>query len=291
MKKVIIGLLFVASVAASATTSAQNALLIQIEPREVQQGRTAIIRLTGQNITDAQASFNGLSIPFYLAETGEWIGFLPVDMSAQRGDYPIDIVTWTDGVPNRPIQETVTVAWGGFSFQDIPLPPSLDELLDPEVNRQETNTLLRAYSRRTPKKMWVGNFQRPVFGPSISDFGGIRNYNNGQYEGRHTGADYRAMLNESITAAGHGRVVFAQFLPVRGNHVIIDHGWGVLTGYSHLNEVFVVPGQRVLQGDVIGGAGTTGRSQGVHIHFEMAVNGVWIDPPQFFTLSIPEAGR
>jgi murein DD-endopeptidase MepM/ murein hydrolase activator NlpD len=64
---------------------------------------------------------------------------------------------------------------------------------------------------------------------------------------------------------------------------------GVLTGYSHMGELFVVPGQRILQGDTLGSVGATGRVEGAHFHFELTFNGFWVDPAQFMGLSIPEA--
>jgi murein DD-endopeptidase MepM/ murein hydrolase activator NlpD len=67
---------------------------------------------------------------------------------------------------------------------------------------------------------------------------------------------------------------------------MIDHGWGVYSGYAHLSEFMVVPGQWVHKGDVIGLSGMTGRTSGAHIHMEMAVGGVWTDPESFLALGL-----
>lgn len=269
----------------------QVTLLIQIQPKEIQQGRTGIIRVAASgDITRMQVLFQGDVLPMYRTNEGDWIGFLVADMSATRGgDIPVDVYTWAGETAYPPQRDTVSIVWGSFDYQDIPIPYGQEDLLNPDLNREELNLMVRIYSRRTAQKYWTGALQLPVMGPQISSFGGIRTYNNGALESRHTGVDYRAGLGESVMASGTGVVVFAQRLPIRGNHVVIDHGWGVMTGYSHLNEIYVVPGQRVVAGDIIGTVGATGRVQGAHMHFELTVNGFWVDPPQFLNFTIPEA--
>lgn len=289
------GLIVILLAALVSTPSAaqQVNLFIQIQPKEVQQGRTGIIRVTAPGeITRMQALFQGEVLPMYRTSEGDWIGFLAVDMSATRGgDLPVDVYTWAGETANPPQREVVAIVWGSFDYQDIPIPYEQQDLLNPDLNREELNTMLRVYGRRTEQKYWTGALQLPVMGPQISSFGGIRTYNNGALESRHTGVDYRAGLGENVMASGTGVVVFAQRLPIRGNHVVIDHGWGVLTGYSHLNEIYVVPGQRVVAGDIIGTVGATGRVQGAHMHFELTVNGFWVDPPQFLNFTVPESAE
>jgi murein DD-endopeptidase MepM/ murein hydrolase activator NlpD len=68
---------------------------------------------------------------------------------------------------------------------------------------------------------------------------------------------------------------------VRGNAVMIDHGGGVVTGYWHLQRIAVQPGTLVHAGDVIGEVGTTGLSTGPHLHWEMRIGGVAVDPLQW----------
>jgi murein DD-endopeptidase MepM/ murein hydrolase activator NlpD len=84
-------------------------------------------------------------------------------------------------------------------------------------------------------------------------------------------------------APAAGTVVLAELLPIRGNTVIIDHGWGVYTGYWHNSELFVTAGQFVQRGDPISSLGNTGLSTGAHLHWEMWVGGVQVDPLQWLT--------
>jgi murein DD-endopeptidase MepM/ murein hydrolase activator NlpD len=287
----LIVLLIIASIMSHPMRSqAQGLLIVQFQPAELQQGRTALIRVAGTpDLTRVEAVLNGERFPLYRSIDGDWVGFFPAGMNAERGAFNVAFDSWRGDEANPSQTEIMNVVWGGFLYQDIVLPNALTPLLDPALNDWENDTLERVYSRYTPEKLWEGDLMLPVPGPQISEFGGIRNYNNGVLEGRHTGTDYRAGVGEPVSVAGHGRVVYANFLPVHGNHIVVDHGIGVLTGYSHLSEIFVVPGQRVLAGDVIGLVGATGRVQGAHLHFEITVNGYWVDPPQFMTINIPEA--
>lgn len=273
-----------------AASHAQGLYLVEISPSEVQQGRTAVLRvLSPPRVTRAEVQLGQRRIPLYRTVDGDWVGLLPAELTAPRGENTFELLTWIGDEQNPPQREILNIVWGGFLYQDIVIPNALAHLLDPELNRGEESKLEHIYSRYSPEKLWQGALQYPVGGMQISEFGGIRTYNNGTLEGRHTGVDFRAGLGDPIQAAGNGRVVFANMLPIRGNHVVIDHGVGVLTGYSHLSEIYVVPGQRVAAGEVIGAAGTTGRSQGTHAHFELTVNGAWVDATQFLQLTIPEA--
>lgn len=270
-------------------TAQVTTLFVQMSPVDIQQGRTALIRVVApDNVTRVQILFQGRIAPLYRSAEGDWVGFVVADMNGETGEQnPVQVYSWTGEVANAPQTENIIVRYGGFLTQEFSIPNSQAPLLDPALNQEEINRLIRIYSRRTPEKLWT-TFMQPVPGEQSSEFGGIRSYNNGLLRNaRHTGIDFRAGTGESVMAAAAGRIVFASTLPIRGNHVIIDHGWGVLTGYSHLSEIYVVPGQLVLEGAIIGAVGTTGRSQGAHLHFEMAVNGLWVDAAQFMTLNVP----
>jgi murein DD-endopeptidase MepM/ murein hydrolase activator NlpD len=270
--------------------SADELLLVRILPAEVPQGRTALLRVAAPpEVTRVETAFSNRQFPLYRSIDGDWVGLLATDIYADRGTFPVEIYSWTDDTLFSAQTESVSVVWGGFLNQSIHVANNLVPLLDPSLNLREFETLQRVYSRYTPEKLWQGPFQTPVPGVQISEFGGIRDYNDGLLAGRHTGIDFRAGLGEPVHAAAHGRVVFAQHTPIHGNHVVIDHGIGVLTGYSHMGEIFVVPGQRILQGDTLGSVGATGRVEGAHFHFELTVNGFWVDLVQFMGLSIPEA--
>ncbi|MFH1971679.1 MAG: M23 family metallopeptidase, partial [Patescibacteria group bacterium] len=96
----------------------------------------------------------------------------------------------------------------------------------------------------------------------------------------HKGIDIANKTSPSILAADSGVVIVAGWPDGSGygNRVIIDHGNGYRTLYAHLSRVSVVAGQTVVRGNVIGQMGSTGRSTGIHLHFEVIKNGVYLNP-------------
>jgi murein DD-endopeptidase MepM/ murein hydrolase activator NlpD len=93
--------------------------------------------------------------------------------------------------------------------------------------------------------------------------------------------------NLNIVAPADGVVVFAGPLTVRGNATIIDHGWGVYSGYWHQKEIKVKVGDRVKAGDIIGLIGATGRVTGPHLHWEMIINGIQVEPVDWLQNAYP----
>jgi murein DD-endopeptidase MepM/ murein hydrolase activator NlpD len=121
-------------------------------------------------------------------------------------------------------------------------------------------------------------------------FGDRRAYNGGDYTYFHAGLDY-GVCSESrpfaILAPAPGTVVFTGQLTVRGNATIIDHGWGIFTGYWHQKEILINVGDQVAAGQEIGTIGATGRVSGPHLHWEIWVNGVQVDPQDWLDRSYP----
>lgn len=97
----------------------------------------------------------------------------------------------------------------------------------------------------------------------------------------HTGLDFPAATGSEILAAAGGVVVTQEFHPAYGNMVEVDHGNQVITRYAHASRVLVHRGDLVRRGQKIAEVGTTGRSTGPHLHFEVWVQGVWQDPRKF----------
>ncbi len=94
----------------------------------------------------------------------------------------------------------------------------------------------------------------------------------------HTGVDIAASPGTPVLAPADGTVIFAGSMPANGTLVILDHGHGLSTTYSHLSAYAVRPGDRVRKGDVIGQVGSTGWSTGPHLFFEIRRNGQPVDP-------------
>ena len=99
----------------------------------------------------------------------------------------------------------------------------------------------------------------------------------------HTGVDLKASYGESIGASLGGRIAFAGYRGGYGNLVVVDHGRGIATYYAHLLSISVSTGQTVVPGQSVGLAGSTGRSTGPHLHYEVRANGVPLNPSATIT--------
>lgn len=122
-----------------------------------------------------------------------------------------------------------------------------------------------------------GQLVRPVPGKITSPFG-PRFHPILGYTRMHTGIDMTAPLGQSIRAGAAGRVLIASTYGGYGLTVIIDHGGGMTTLYAHQSRVFVVAGEQVDAGEVIGEAGSSGLATGPHLHFEVRLSGTPVDP-------------
>ena len=124
---------------------------------------------------------------------------------------------------------------------------------------------------------------RPVNGRLTSGFGWRRNPMGGSGSEMHLGVDIAAPTGTSIVATGGGTVVFSGWSSGGyGNKVVIDHGMGIQTLYAHNSVNLVSVGDKVSRGDVIARVGSTGRSTGPHVHYEVIVNGTAVNPDRFF---------
>jgi murein DD-endopeptidase MepM/ murein hydrolase activator NlpD len=104
-------------------------------------------------------------------------------------------------------------------------------------------------------------------------------------EAMHEGLDFMAEIGTPIYAAAGGIVAQAESTPDYGNIVKIDHGSGLETRYAHASRLMVKPGDRVEKGQLIAEVGNTGRSTGAHLHFEVRLNGVALDPRKYLQAS------
>ena len=121
---------------------------------------------------------------------------------------------------------------------------------------------------------------RPVDVPVGSGFG----FRSDPFSGRaalHTGLDFPTEVGTPVHAAAGGVVLASEYHPEYGNLVELDHGNGLVTRYAHNSKVLVKAGDLVKRGQVISEVGTSGRSTGAHLHFEVMLDGVFQDPAKF----------
>jgi murein DD-endopeptidase MepM/ murein hydrolase activator NlpD len=164
-----------------------------------------------------------------------------------------------------------------------------DIYVDPETIAEEDEIVNNILTQYTSERYWDGGFQYPVDEPFINGyFGQRRNYNDGALYYYHTGIDFEVRApNLNIYAPAAGEVVLVEEMVVRGNAILIDHGWGVYSGYWHLKEFNVEVGDFVQPGDLLGIIGDTGRSLGPHLHFEIDISGIPVNPETWLNQVFP----
>lgn len=135
---------------------------------------------------------------------------------------------------------------------------------------QDKRNLLAATPSIRPVKGWVSS----RFGYRESPFTGRREF--------HRGLDIATHNGTPIVAPADGLVTFSGKKGLMGNMVTIDHGFGMVTRYGHIHEIIKKRGERVKRGETIALVGNTGRSTGPHLHYEVRLNGVAVNPVNYF---------
>ncbi len=124
----------------------------------------------------------------------------------------------------------------------------------------------------------------PTFGIIVSNFG----YRNDPFTGEykvHEGIDIAAPTGTPVYASADGIVIFAGYKEGYGLEIEISHQNGIITRYAHLSRVLVSPSQKVKRGEIIGKVGSTGKSTGSHLHYEVIINGRPVNPINYIILS------
>lgn len=257
-------------------------------PATLAQGRTGRLAVETSRPLALEVDWNGLRIPLSAApdNPARQEALLPVPALLGPGVFPLSIRYVTGS--GLPVSRTwdLTVADGGYASQIIELPTDRGALLEPTLVQSELEKVTAAWTPFTGELAWRLPFSRPIgleFA-TTSPFGTRRSYDGGAYSsgGYHAGQDFGAPEGTPVFTPADGVVVLAEALQVRGNVVIIDHGRGVYSGFWHLSEIQVAPGQTVRAGDTVGLVGNTGLSTGAHLHWELRIYGIAVDPMQFF---------
>jgi murein DD-endopeptidase MepM/ murein hydrolase activator NlpD len=146
--------------------------------------------------------------------------------------------------------------------------------------RTDLFTLLESRLLESRLKALMVPTSRPVEGPVGSGFG-FRSDPFSGHAALHTGLDFPTEAGTPVHAAAGGVVLLSEYHPEYGNLVELDHGNGLITRYAHSAKVLVRAGDLVKRGQIVSEVGTSGRSTGAHLHFEVLVDGVPQDPAKF----------
>ncbi len=177
-----------------------------------------------------------------------------------------------------------------LSDKDIEDPAELFRYVNVEIRKRDEEQIHNITKNvSVVEPLFKGAFQQLKNSKMLGGFADYRKY---RYKGRiikgadayHKGMDFASIKNAPVNAANNGVVVFTGFLGIYGNSVIIEHGMGIFTLYSHLSEIYVKEGDKVNKKTIIGRTDTTGLAKGDHLHFGVLVQGLevhpieWLDP-------------
>jgi murein DD-endopeptidase MepM/ murein hydrolase activator NlpD len=262
---------------------------VTLSEQMIMQGRILVVKVKLSESARVSGSFEGQPLIFSESGPGELWAITAIHALLQPNTYPIILTaTRPDGSSITHI-ETVEVIEGPYGQENIQLDYERSALLAPELLAEERQKLLGLWTTVTTRPAWEGRFLYPVSDADqriSSYFGTRRTYNYSAELSFHSGTDF-AGAGLPIYAPAAGTVVLAEPLTVRGNAVVINHGLGLYSGYWHQSEIVVTEGQPVQAGDLIGYIGGTGLVTGPHLHWEMRLNGIAINPLQWVREPIP----
>jgi murein DD-endopeptidase MepM/ murein hydrolase activator NlpD len=262
----------------------------KVSPLPIKQGGTTIIRVQVPEGVTVGGMLVDHELHFFTDTDGSQVALQGVHAMQEPGPYPLRLeATLPDG-SKQSFEQMVLVTSGNYPREDLYVESST---IDPAVTKPEEEQLYALTADATPTKYWNGVFSNPSAYPDCftSRYGTRRTYygvnSNAEIQGFHSGLDFCGGEGLPITAPAAGKVVFAGPWTVRGNATIIDHGWGIYSGFWHQSEIDVQVGQVVEQGQVIGLVGGTGRVTGAHQHWEVWANGVQVNPMDWLQQSYP----
>lgn len=157
--------------------------------------------------------------------------------------------------------------------------------INSEMRRANNRTLADLRFKTADRFLWSQPFTRQPHSQAESTFADVRDY---IYHGNkidqqvHLGYDLAVTQHVGVEASNDGRVVWAAPLGIYGNCIVVDHGYALQTIYGHLSQIEVHVGDLVKRGQVMGLSGMTGMAAGDHIHFAMQLDGVQIDPKEWW---------
>ncbi len=231
--------------------------------------------------TRLQARFQSGKYPLYVVGPSAQRGLIGIALGSEPGTFPLEIIDISKpGGPYPTVSKVdVVVASRTYTIENVNFTKQKTDLMRAE--RRESALIGQRKKYLSRDQLWEGLFAEPVHGPVIGEFG-LKRLRNGKIEaGFHKGVDLRASEGTPILAPNNGVVLMASTLKAHGKTVMLNHGQGVVTIFLHMSKLGVHPGQKVKKGDVIGWVGATGLATAPHLHWQLYVHGVPVDPDQW----------
>jgi len=238
-------------------------------------GGVAVVPL-GEQTQAPRASYLGKPVLVVKEDGKQWIAIVGIPLSAKPGAQQLKL----DGAGR-----TLAFQIGAkhYKEQRIPLKnprqvnPLAEDLVRIDRELAEQNRAYDNFAARQPSNLL---FDKPVDGPLSSPFG-LRRFFNGEERNAHSGLDFAVPAGTPIKAPAAGKVTLVGNLFFNGNTVFVDHGQGLISMFCHMSKIDVKVGDEVPRGGVVGRVGSTGRATGPHMHWNVSLNGVRVDPAIF----------
>ena len=272
------------------------------------RGSAAVVSYTlNEDVTSTGVKVGEEFFTAYKQPSGAYFCFFAFPLHLQASEFTPEIIAVDPAgnearsrlllpAVNRKFRDdTLTI---GDNFLDSKMPTFADAVPEARDNLEryvQVNNIVRIANEQTlreiakdtaPTMLWDGGaFARLPQAASRAEFGDNRTY---KYKDQvidhqtHMGIDLASVKHAPIPSGNAGRVVFADDLGIFGNLVIVDHGLGFMSLYSHLSSIAVTVGMNVAKGDVLGETGVSGLAGGDHLHFGILMNGLQIQPTDWF---------
>jgi murein DD-endopeptidase MepM/ murein hydrolase activator NlpD len=250
------------------------------------QGHSVVMRIAGSADLTLGGELVGRQLRFFSGDEGGLVTLQGIPLEAEGETTIFSLSGTLANGASFSFSQPVRIESGNFGRASLFVDP---QYLDDEVSAAETARVIEMLSAATSPKLWSGLWGWPhdLVDDVTSEYGLFRTYNGGLTQGFHYGTDFGGGALLNIYAPAAGKVIFAGPMEIRGNATFIDHGWGVYTAYYHQDQILVQEGDKVEPGQIIGIVGKTGRVSGPHLHWEVWVNGVPVEPLDWLARVFP----
>jgi len=268
---------------------------VRLSPEIIRQGESFSLAVERADAFSMVATLGSRSWNLQRVDEAAWWGIVAAPRDAPDGVALLVVDLYSEGgVWLDSLSATVLVLVNPAPLEEIILGGSGVAASPEEVQRDHDVRFVEHVAVTGPPR-WPGPWILPVEGEVTGVFGARRSYDGVLSDQWHRGHDIAAQHGDPIVAPAPGTVVWTGDLAIHGIGVILDHGAGVYSGYWHMSLIAVDPGDAVEAGDWLGNIGTTGLSTGPHLHWEVIVQGVDVDPVQWTrddgpALPVPLAG-
>jgi len=270
---------------------------VHLEARAYQPGEVILVIVDGIEASRLKGKFLGEEISFLPGKLGSALAFCPIDLETKVG--MVTLTVRADAAAEKPEfswSKEVRILGKKFPTGRLKVDPKYVAPTKEELERdaQEKKRLKSVFETVSLEPFFQSNFSSPVPGAPASRFGERRFFND-EPRMPHSGADLKATEGTPVHAPARGKVVLTEDMFFPGKTVVLDHGYGLHSYYSHLSEMSVKAGAVVAKGDLLGKVGATGRVTGPHLHWGVKVYNERVDPFSLVDLDLerylPESSK